>query len=71
MRNGNARPPALCAGEAPDEKLKINELGPYAIHACDLSEQAWSQLLPMANTVNIALHPHNLYIYKEHYLTSG
>ena len=29
MHNGNTRPPALCAGEAPDEKLKINELGPY------------------------------------------
>ena len=28
MHNGNTRPPALCAGEAPDEKLKINELGP-------------------------------------------
>ena len=25
--NGSTRPPALCAGEAPDEKLKINELG--------------------------------------------
>ena len=24
----NTRPPALCAGEARDEKLKINELGP-------------------------------------------
>ena len=28
MNNGNTRPPALSAGEAPDEKLKINELGP-------------------------------------------
>ena len=27
--NGNTRPPALCTGIAPDEKLKINELGPY------------------------------------------
>ena len=26
--NNNTRPPALCAGEASDEKLKINELGP-------------------------------------------
>ena len=25
--NGNNRPPALCAGEVPDEKLKMNELG--------------------------------------------
>ena len=24
---GNIHLPALCAGEAPDEKLKINELG--------------------------------------------
>ena len=24
----NTRPPALCAGKVPDEKLKINELGP-------------------------------------------
>ena len=24
MHNGNTHPPALCAGEAPDEKLKIN-----------------------------------------------
>ena len=24
MHNGNTRPPALCEGEAPDEKLKIN-----------------------------------------------
>ena len=29
MNNGNTHPPALCAGEAPDEKLKTNELGPY------------------------------------------
>ena len=28
VNNGNTRPPALCAGEAPDEKVKINELGP-------------------------------------------
>ena len=28
MDNGNTRPPVLCAGEAPDEKLKINKLGP-------------------------------------------
>jgi len=30
LNNGNTRPPTLCAGdrEAPDEKLKINELGP-------------------------------------------
>ena len=27
------RPPALCAEEAPDEKLKINKLGPnYNMH---------------------------------------
>ena len=29
IHNGNTHSPALCAGEAPDEKLKINELGPY------------------------------------------
>ena len=28
LNNGNTHPPALCAWEAPDEKLKINELGP-------------------------------------------
>ena len=28
MHNGNTRPPALSAGEAPDKELKINELGP-------------------------------------------
>ena len=27
----STRPPALCAGEAPDEKLQINELGPNMI----------------------------------------
>ena len=27
LNNSNTHPPALCAGEAPDEKLKINELG--------------------------------------------
>ena len=25
------RPPALCAGEAPDKKLNINDLGPYML----------------------------------------
>ena len=30
LNNGNTRPPALCAGEACDVKLKINELGPYS-----------------------------------------
>ena len=25
---GNTHPPALCAGRAPDEKLKISDLGP-------------------------------------------
>ena len=25
--NGNTHPPMSCAGEAPDEKLKLNELG--------------------------------------------
>ena len=29
LNNGNTRLPALCGGEAPDEKLRINELGPY------------------------------------------
>ena len=29
LNNGNTRLPALCAGEAPDEKLKINKLGPH------------------------------------------
>ena len=29
INNGNIRPHNLCAGEAPDEKLKLNELGPY------------------------------------------
>ena len=30
---GNICPPALCAGEAPDEKLKkINELGPFIVY---------------------------------------
>ena len=29
--NGNTRPPTLCAGEALDEKLKINELGPNIV----------------------------------------
>ena len=28
MHNGNTHPPVLCAGEASDERLKINELGP-------------------------------------------
>ena len=28
MHDGNTCLPALCAGEAPDEKLKINKLGP-------------------------------------------
>ena len=28
LNTGITRPSALCAGEAPDEKLKINELGP-------------------------------------------
>ena len=28
LNNGNTHPPTLCAGEAPHEKLKINELGP-------------------------------------------
>ena len=28
LNNGNAHLSALFAGEAPDEKLKINELGP-------------------------------------------
>ena len=28
LNNGNTHPPGLYAGEAPDEKLKINELGP-------------------------------------------
>ena len=32
MHNCNTCPPALCAGEAPDEKLKINELGPNQIN---------------------------------------
>ena len=27
VNNGNTHPPALCAGEASDEKLKIDELG--------------------------------------------
>ena len=30
LNNGNTHPPALCAGEALDEKLKINKLGPYS-----------------------------------------
>ena len=30
IHNGNTRPPALCAGETHDERLKINKLGPYA-----------------------------------------
>ena len=29
IHNGNTRLPALCAGKVPNEKLKINELGPY------------------------------------------
>ena len=28
MHNGNAHPSTLCAVEAPEEKLKLNELGP-------------------------------------------
>ena len=28
LNNGNTRLPTLCGGEAPDEKLKINELEP-------------------------------------------
>ena len=28
MHNGNTHPPALCAFKAPDNKLKINKLGP-------------------------------------------
>ena len=32
LNNGNTLPPALCAGEVPDEKLKINELGPYGTY---------------------------------------
>ena len=28
LNNGNTHLLALCAGEAPDERLKINELGP-------------------------------------------
>ena len=31
LNNDNICPPALCAWEAPDEKLKINELGPNYI----------------------------------------
>ena len=26
---GNTRLPALCSGKAPDEKLKVNKLGPH------------------------------------------
>ena len=33
LNNGNTHPPALCAGEAPDEKPKINELGPNLTYA--------------------------------------
>ena len=29
INNDNTRPPALCVGEASDEKLKIHKLGPY------------------------------------------
>ena len=29
MHNGNTHLPEMCAGEAPDKKLKINKLGPY------------------------------------------
>ena len=43
IHNGNTRPPALCAGEAPDEKLKINELGPY-VNCTILRVTQWSQL---------------------------
>ena len=32
LNNGNTCPPALCAGKAPDEKLKINKLGPRDSH---------------------------------------
>ena len=36
VNNGNTRPPALhvCRREAPDEKLKINELGPKGLCEC-------------------------------------
>ena len=34
MHNGNNRPPALCAGEVPDEKLKMNELGLLGFYHC-------------------------------------
>ena len=41
---GNTHLPTLCAGKAPDEKLKINELGPY--HALVTTQKICPSYLP-------------------------
>ena len=55
LNNGNTCPPALCAGKAPDEKLKINELGPKDSHVIVVTKY----LAHITKTVTLFCSVHN------------
>ena len=59
MLYGNTRPPVLCAGEVPDEKLKINELGLNGAHL-HLPQRVARQIFSALRAAQHRLHTLNL-----------
>ena len=59
MHYGNTRPPVLCAGEVPDEKVKINELGPNGAHL-HLPQRVARQIFAALRAAQHGLHTLNL-----------
>ena len=55
LNNGNTCLTALCAGKAPDEKLKINELGPKDSHGIVVTKD----VAHITTTVTLFCSVHN------------